>query len=270
MATFTNTNAPLPWVQPYAQDYLARTQEVANQGYEQSPGTYTAPNPYLQQGWEATANRAMQGSPVMGAANTQLMNTINGGFLNNNPYLEQSVANAQGDLTKAWNQVQKPAWDTAMQRSGSFGNTGIQQANGYAADSLQQNLGRVASDMRGNAYNTERGFMQQALGMAPAFAQNDYIDSQALLNVGNQAQGFQQAAQDQNQRWFNEARQFPRDQLGLLGNALGMQQGGTSTQTQPDPSKASQVIGGALAGSQLIDLFGGKDGGSFWSSLFGD
>jgi hypothetical protein len=76
-----------------------------------------------------------------------------------------------------------------------------------------------------------------------------------LLNVGNQAQQFGQAAQNQNQQWFNEARQFPRDQLSLLGNALGMNQGSTQTQTAPDPSRAGQVVGGALVGSQFADLF---------------
>lgn len=255
MAQYTTTNAPLPEARPYYADFLQRSQEVANQPYQQSPGTYAAPNPYLQQGWQATANRAMQGSPTMGAANTQLQNTINGGFLNSNPYLGESIANAQGDLTQAWNQVQRPQFDKAMQRSGSFGNTGIAQTAGYAADTLQKNLGRVASDMRGNAYNQERGYMQQALSMAPQFANQDYADANALLNVGNQAQQFTQAAQNQNQNWFQEAQQFPQQQLGLLGGALGLNQGSTQTQTQPDPSKTSQIIGGALTGAQLYDMF---------------
>lgn len=254
MATFSTTNQPLPYMEPYVKDYMARSQEVANQPYQQSPGTYTGPNQYLTAGWDATANRAMQGSPLMGQANTQLSNIMGGGMMGQNPYLSQSVANAQGDLTKAWNQVQKPAWDTAMQRSGSYGNTGIQQANGYAADSLQQNLGRVASDMYGNAYNQERGYMQQALMAAPQFANQDYVDSQQLLNVGNQAQGFQQAAQNQNQAWFDQSQQFPKDQLGVLGNALGMNAGSTQTQTQPDPSKAGQVVGGALTGASLAKI----------------
>ena len=193
--------------------------------------------------------------PVMGAANQQIQNTINGGFLNNNPYIDQNIANAQGDLTKAWNQVQAPQWDRAMQRSGSFGNTGIAQSAGFAADTLQQQLGRVASDMRGNAYNTERGFQQQAIGMAPSFANQDYVDSNALLNVGNQAQGFLQSAQNQNNNWFQEAQNYPQKQLGLLGGALGLNQGGTTTQTQPDPSKASQIVGGALTGAQLAQMF---------------
>lgn len=261
MSQYTTTNQPLPWVTPYAQDHLARTQEVVNQPYQQSPGSYVAPNQYLAQGWSATANRAMQGSPVMGAANANAQKTLEGGYLNANPYLDQTIANAQGDLTSAWNQVQKPAWDTAMQQSGSYGNSGVAQANGYAADSLQKNLGRISTDMRGNAYNQERGYQQQMTGMAPALAQNDYFDSNQLLGVANQAQGYLQGAQNQNQQWFDEAKQYPRDQLDLYGRAINGTSGGTSTQTQPDPSKASQVVGGALTGAALAkyltDLYQG-------------
>lgn len=259
MATYSTTNAPLPWMEPYMQDYMARAMQFANQGYNQSPSTYTQANPYLTQGWQAGYNRAMQGSPMMGMANSQLMNIMGGGMMNNNPYLDQSIADAQGDVVKAWNQVQKPAWDTAMQRSGSFGNTGVIQSQMQAGDTLQQNLGRIASDMRGNAYNTERGYMQQALGMAPQFAMSDYNDINMLLGIGNQAQQFQQGQADQNYRWWQEAQNFPMMQLGIYGQALGMNPGGTTTQTQPDPSTLSQVVGGALTGSQLFNLlFGGS------------
>lgn len=258
MASYTTTNAPLPYLEPYLQDFYGRAQEVANTPYTQSPGTYTAPNPYLTAGWDATANRALQGSPTMDAANQTLQTTLSGGYLNANPYLDQSVANAQGDLVKSWNQVQAPQWDMAMRNSGSFGNTGVAQSAAFGADTLQQQLGRVATDMRGNAYNTERGYMQQAMGLAPQYAQQDYADANALLSVGAQAQGFNQAAQNQNQQWFTEAQQYPQQQLSFYGNALGVGSGGTSTQTAPDPSTASQVIGGALTGSQLLELlFGG-------------
>jgi len=258
MATYTTTNQPLPYVQPYLQDYLDRTQQVVNQPYSQSPGTYTAPNPYLQAGWEATANRAMYGSPVMGAANTEAQNVIEGGKLNANPYLDQNIADAQGDLTDAWNRVQKPAWDTAMLNSGSFGNSAVQQANGYAAEGLQKNLGRIASDMRGQNYNQERGYQMQAMGMAPTFAQNDYMDSAALAGVGNAAQQFSQNAANQNQQWWQQAQDYPRQQLNLYGQAVSGQPGGTTSQQTQDPSKLSQVAGGALTGAALWNaLFGG-------------
>ena len=261
MASYSTTSSPLPWLEPYLTDLASRGQEVANQGYTQSPGTYTEANPYLTAGWEATANRAMQGSPLMSTANSQLQNIMSGGMMNANPYLDQQIQQAQGDLASSFNQVNVPAWAKAMQSSGSFGNTGVQEAAGYDYGNLANAMGRISTDMRGNAYNTERGYMQQAIGMAPSFANQDYVDSQQLLNVGAQVQNQNQAAQNQNQAWFTEAQNFPMQQLQNYGSILGMAGGGggVQTQTQPDPSTASQVIGGALTGSQLLELlFGGK------------
>lgn len=254
----TTTNQPLPWVQPYMQDYLSRAQEVSNTPYTASPTQYTGPNQTLQQGWQAILNRATQGSPTMDAANQTLQKTLNGGFLNqNNPQLNNQIQAAQGDMTRAWNNVQKPAWEQAMQGSGSFGNTGVMEAYGDAANDFQRNLGRISSDMRFNAYNTERGYQNSALNMAPQFAQQDYNDANALLNVGNQQQGFNQAQNAQNYQWWQEAQQYPRNQLNVMGNALGI--GGTgSQQTGPGVSPWSQALGGALTAGQLWSIFGGK------------
>jgi hypothetical protein len=449
MATYTTTNAPLPWMEPYLQDYMSRAQEVANAPYQASPQTYTGPNNLLTQGWQAVANRAMQGSPVMSAANQQLQNTINGGFMNrqaagnsnagqmnpyantandsagvgnanagvannaanvgnanagqfnpfagvanqqanvgnqylgasnpyasmSNPYLSQSIADAQGDLVRSYNLTQKPAWDKAMQSSGSFGNTGVMEMQQNAQNDLMKNLGRIGTDMRMNAYNQaanlnenqvgrmfssgeaqagrqfnagenmasrlygagqqqaqnlynsgeamagrqfnagqqqaqnlfnagaatqsnlfnagqqqaqnrfnagnqyaqnmfnagesqagrqdaitgqERGFQQSAMGMAPQFANQDYVDANNLLNAGQQRQAFDQGQADQNYRWWQEAQNYPLQRLQAYGNALGAGQGGTQTQNAPDPSTASQLLGGGLTGAAIYKmLFGG-------------
>ena len=296
MAQYTTTQAPLPWMEPYLQDYMGRAQDVANQPYQQGPGTYTGPNSMLTGGWQATANRAQQGSPVMGAASGQLQNTLSGGqsaTMNpyadtanpyasmDNPYLSQSIQNAQGDLTSSWNNVQRPAWEKAMSGSGSFGNSGVAEYASMDANNLQKNLGRIGTDMRGAAYNQAAGFAEnqanrrfgagqqfagsqdniygQAMGLALPFANQDYTDIAHLTQAGQQAQGFDQAAQGQQQDWWNQARQFPQQQLDAYGRALGVGTGGTSTQQVPDASQASQLLGGGLTGAALYQmLFGGK------------
>lgn len=268
---YTTQNAPLPWVQPYLQDYMARAQEVANTPYQASPGTAVGPNQMQTTAWDAIANRAMQGSPVNAAAQNLATNTMNGGFLNNNPYLSDAISNAQGDLVKSWNMVQKPAWDTAMARSGSFGNSGIMEMNQAAQSDLQKNLGRIGTDMRLGAYNTERQMMQNAMGMAPTLANQDYYDANQLNLAGQQANAYNQEAANQNYRWWQEAQNFPQQQLDAYGSALGMggRMAGTQTQT-PDPSRLSTAAGGALVGSQLAPLFGMNGGnGAFWGGLLG-
>lgn len=254
MPTYTTTNAPLPWMESYLQDYMSRAQQAANTPYQASPQTYTGPNQYLTQGWQATANRAMQGSPVMSAANQQLQNIMGGGFMQGNPYLQQSIDNAQQDLARNYNLVNKPAWDKAMQGSGSFGNTGVMEYAQNAQNDLMRNMGRIGSDMRFQNYANERGLMQSALGMAPTFANQDYVDANALLNAGNQQQQFNQGQADQNYRWWQEAQNYPRQQLSAYGQALGVGGGGTQTQTAPDPSTGSQLLGGGLTGAALWRL----------------
>lgn len=254
MATYTTTSAPLPWQEPYLQDYMGRAMDLANQPYNPSPQTYTGPNNALQASWQATANRAMQGSPVMSQANQQLTNIMGGGFMGGNPFLNQQIESAQGDLLRSYNLMAKPAWDKAMQGSGSFGNTGVMEYQQNAQNDLMRNLGRIGSDMRFQNYSTERGLMQNALGMAPTFANQDYVDANALQNVGQQMQGFDQGQADQNYRWWQESQNFPRQQLAQYGQALGVGGGGTSTQTAPDPSRASQLLGGTLTGAAIYNM----------------
>lgn len=260
MATYSTTNAPLPWMEPYLQDYMSRSQEMANQPYQQSPGTYTGPNQYLQAGWDATANRAMQGDGTMDVAKSQLQSNIVGDYLNpnSNPYLQQYVQQGQQDTVNAYNQVQRPAWDKAMQGSGSFGNTGVSEYAAMDANNLQKNLGQQANNAYMGAYNTDRGYQQQSIGMAPTFANQSYLDASQLLNVGNQAQTFNQGQQNQNNQWFQDAQNYPKQQMQAYGQSLGIGgQGGTSTQNQPDPAMLSQLFGGMLAGSSLYSLIGG-------------
>ena len=234
MPTTTTTSGPPEWMLPYIQDYMGRAQTVANQTYQQSPGTYVGPNQTLQSGWNAVANRAMNGNPAMSAAQGGLQNFYNqqqqgathnpygqvsagyngmqmmpgqnngsistqqtgnvyagqngstvgtnrtadisagnnygrvSGGANpfasmSNPYLTSSIDSAMGDMTRNWNEVQKPAWDTQMAHSGSFGNAGVALANESAQNDLQKNMGRVANDMRMGAYNQAAGLNESGL-----------------------------------------------------------------------------------------------------------
>jgi len=263
MANITTTsNMGLPdWVQPYAQGYLNQAQQVANTPYQQYQGQMVAGfNPYQQQGLDAMAQRAYNGSPVMGAANQQLQDTIQGKSLGGNPYLQQQIDAAQGDVTRQWNNVAKPSWDTAMQKSGSFGNEGVAQANQMAQSDMQRNLGLIDTNLRANNYNTERGYQMQATGMAPQFANQDYTDINNLIGAGQQYQNQQQTELTNQYNQFQQARQYPAQQLDIMGNALARQYGQQGSQTTPGPSGAATAIGGTLTGAALYNLLFGNTG----------
>jgi hypothetical protein len=367
--TTTSTSAMPSFVMPYAQGYLQRAQQVADSPYQAFTGQRVADMaPWQNQAYQAQAQRAMSGSPVMNAANQALPQMFQGGgtaaqnpygpvqaaanpygyaqtvsnqygpvqaqanpYAGSNPYLQQSIDSTLGDVTRNWNNVQKPQWDTSMQRSGSFGNSGIAQANQMAQSDMQRNMGNIASGMRmqdytqqqqlgeaaanrnlqagqfnasmGDAaaarasqmnqfnaglgesaaaramqagqfnatmgenyagrqdsmFNQGQGRALSALGMAPAFAQQDYTDINQLQQAGAAYQGQNQRLLDNQYMQFLESRNFPREQLDVMGNALGRSYGQTNTTTQPGASTGSQIVGGALTGAGLYNLlFGGK------------
>lgn len=283
----TTTSTTMPdWAQPYAAGYLQRAQQTADRPFTGYGGERVAGfTPWQQQSLQAQASRAMQGNPLLPAAQQTLQAQFQGeqpGATANpylgegNPYLTQSIGDAQGDLVRAWNTVQAPAFDTAMSRSGSFGNANVAQAAGFGADALQRNLGRVATDMRladltqrrqlGESFASRQDAMAtagrnrvlQALGMAPAMAEADYTDIDRLGRAGTAAQQQEQRLLDDEYSRFMEERDYPLRQLDVMGNALrSVNPGSTTTTDSPDPSKVSQVVGGALTAAQLWKLLAG-------------
>lgn len=286
MATSTTSTTMPDWAQPYAAGYLGRAQATADRPYQAFGGDRVAGfTPWQQQGLQAQANRALQGNPLLPAAQQALQEQFQGqqpGATANpylgegNPYLTQSIDDAQGDLVRNWNTVQAPAFDTAMARGGSFGNANIAQAAGFGAEGLQRNLGRISTDMRmaelgqrrqlGESFasrqdamtNAGRNRVLQALGMAPTLAEADYTDINRLTQAGQMAQQQEQRVLDDEYGRFVEERDYPMRQLDIMSGALrSVNPGSTTTQTSPDPSTASQVAGGALTAAMLWRLLSG-------------
>lgn len=236
----TSWGGVAPWAQPYAQDLLSRTQDVMNRPYQQSPGTYVGPGQGLQNAWQNAVNTSQSGATQNPYANMQ------------NPELTRQIRAAQGDLADSWNNVQMPGWSKAMANSGSYGNTGIMQATNNAAGNLSRAMGDIGSSMRSNAYNQAANLSENFANRNDAFRQWG-VGTQ--LGIGAQQQGFNQAQQNQNQQWFNEAQNYPIQGLDQMRQSLGF--GGTSqTQNTPGPSQAGQFLGGAMTTYQLGKNFG--------------
>lgn len=235
----TSYGGVAPYAMPYAMDYLQRAQQVANTPYTQSPSQYVGPNAYMQDAWKGVTQTAQGGATQNPYASMQ------------NPELQRQIRGAQGDLAKSWNDVQMPAWSKAMANSGSFGNSGVMQATGNAMGDLSRAMGDIGSNMRFNAYNQAANLSENFANRNDAFKQ---WGAGAQMNIGNQMQGFNQAQANQNYNWWQQAQQYPQQQLNVLGNALGVAGGNSQTVNQPGPSQAGQFLGGALAGAQIGNL----------------
>ena len=272
------------WQQPYQKNYLDRAQGLGGAAYTPFGQSTTAQaNPWQQSAWERTYNRGMQGAPEVSAGRGQLTNTINGGgFSSNpylqgeNPYLQSTVDSTLGDITRNYNQTVRPAMGTAQARSGSFGNSGLAETQANQERNLAGELGRASSNLRygdyqnrSQLYDNERNRQTLAMMGAPAFANSDYTDLQAMQQAGNSLQGQQQNELTGNFNQYLDAREWPFRTLGAQGQAMGMG-GGQASQTYGQANKGANVLGGALAGAQLgSSLFKDSPSAGGWGALLG-
>jgi hypothetical protein len=229
-----------PWegAQPYIKDALKRGQQVTSAPYNFYNGDQIAGfAPEQELGFNLGTQRAMAGSPTLGAANRSITSTLNGDYLspNSNPYLQQNVGQAMDDVTGRIN---------SQFNNNNFGGSAHQET-------LTRNLGDVSSQMYGDNFARERGLQLSAAGQAIPLAGADYMDASALEGIGAQRQGLSQKYLDQASGQFNGANNHQYDQLSRYLDVIraGQGVGGTTTTTQSGGAGGSSPIAGALGGA---------------------
>lgn len=212
-STSTSTPVIAEEFKPLANLYTQQATQLANTPWQAYGGQrYADLNNTQQAGIGMIQGRAMNGSATMGNAESNLNQFIQGG--NTNPYLDSMVQKAQDSV--------KSNFNTSAVNSGSFGNSGLQQQ--YAAG-----LTDVATQMYGNAYNTDQSNRMQAIGMAPTFGNAAYHDAGQLLNAGNLQQQQVQNNLDFGYQQYQDAQNTPYKKLQTIGGVVGQAQGSTST-----------------------------------------
>lgn len=188
------------------------------------------------------------------------MATQNLGFGASNPYLDQSITDALGDTTRAYNMTTAPAYTSAMVRSGSFGNSGVQQMQDESQRQLQTSLGRQANDMRSNNYqfdqNFDRGVYNDTFNQNQTNYQNGIGAIGALNQSNTENLGFGTQQQNAPMNYY----QGFAGTAGQLGGMGGSATGGTSANGSP--------LMGALGGAQLGSQFKWGSGGTTPSNSF--
>ena len=165
-----------------------------------------------------TADRALNGSATMDNAENSLNQMISG---TSNPYLDSMVGRAQDSVSK--NAIQ------GMVGSGSFGNSGLNE--GYS-----KAMGDVASQMYGQAYDSDQSRRMQAIGMAPTFGNQAYQDASQLMGAGQTLQDQEQQQQDFNYEEFMRQQNYPYQNLAAAAGVFGTNLGGSSTTTSNQSS----------------------------------
>ena len=231
----TTSQEPPKYQLPYLQSGLASASNLYNQGaYNVAPFSNQS-----VQAQQMIQNRATNGDPTINAANDYVKNSLSGGFLNSNPFIDATF--------------NKAAQATQSQLASQFAGSGrnVDQSAGLRA----QQLNDLANQIYGGNYANERQLMQGTLGYAQPLGNQAYADAQALSGVGAQI--------DTKNQQVIDAPGTALDQY--LARVRGTDYGSTQTSSGKGNPVAGG-IGGALAGSQFGpwgSLFGGGLGAIF-------
>jgi hypothetical protein len=174
---------------------------------------YAGLNDTQQAGLGMIQDRAIGGDATMNQAQSTLQQTLQGG--QTNPYLDSMVSKAQGSVMGNMGALQA--------RSGSFGNSGI-------AEQGAQQMGKIATDMYGGAYASDKANQMQALGMAQSYGNQSYNDAAQLMKAGGQVQDQSQQNKDFQFNQFQEQQNLPYKQMAAYSGLLGSS-GSTGTST---------------------------------------
>jgi hypothetical protein len=212
-------------------------------------GANTAANATLSQ-YSPVLNNAMahiqaniSGPPAYQTdARNELDKTINGDYLSpdSNPY-----SSGLADLI---------AKRTQGQYNTTYGASG-RSHGGMAALLSAQGVGDALGNFYSGIYDQERGRQQQAVGMAPAFHQDEYTDINNLVPAVN----------SQAMLPLNIAGQYASSMGNLIApySTTTQKQSGLGTVLGPALGLAGMIGGAALTGgtSLMPGLLGGAGGG---------
>lgn len=215
--TSTTTQEIPAELKPLASAYTDKAINLSAQGYTPYSGQrYADLNAIQGQGITDIVNRAAGGSDLVNTAESNLSQLMAGG---SNPYLDQAVQRAQDSV--------KSNFTTGAVQSGSFGNANLM-------DQYQKNLGDVAGQMYGQAYDADQNRRLNAIAQAPTIANQAYTDANQLLNAGQILQDQSQQQKDFDYSQFQEQQNLPYKQLAAMSGVFGTNLGGSSTTKQSD------------------------------------
>jgi hypothetical protein len=157
-----------------------------------------------------------------------------------NPYLDQTIGKAMGDITRNYQEAVAPSTDANFARAGAFGGSAWQQANERNQRGLGEALGNTANQMRYQDYGDTQARQMQAYGLLPS--------------VSAAGQGVAQNLYGMGQNVHNEGAQ----QLGILGQAVGVGMSGAgSSTTGANPNYTSPFQRVLAAGALGAKIYSG-------------
>ena len=251
----TTQNVP-DELKPLATAYSNKAMALGNQGYQGYGGQQVSGLNNLQTGGAtAIAMRAYNGDPLMNQAKTTMQNSLASGnaatknaYSGSNPYLQQNIDAALGDITRNYNDAIAPGLTTQMVNSGSFGNSGAQATTQNSMNDLTKNLGNTAAGMRMQDYTAQQQLAEsyanrndqmksQYLNLAPTYGNQAYTDGDQLMQAGQMFDDKDQQNLDARYQSYLDEQNLPYKQLAAMSGVFGSGLGNTASTKQSGGGK---------------------------------
>lgn len=258
----TSSNAPPAFIQPYLQKGISDLSDYYD-AHRTAPQYYggetVAPLSAQSQGAVGMASGLAGNNPTLGAANTQLTDTLNGQYLDpsQNPAYQGAVHAAVDPLTTQFLDQTMPQITSQFAGAGGTG-SGIQQQ--YVDDATKAygtGIGNAAYTAANNFYNNARTNQIQAAGLTPGVNGANWQDVSGLGAAGSTVDQQRQAQDTSSQAAYNyNANAQPNwisQYLSMInGGYPGGESTGSSTGTSYQPTNQfGSIFGNALSGAGL-------------------
>ncbi len=196
------------------------------------PGqTFIGPSESTTSAIESATQRAMAGSPLLGAAQQQQQDVISGKMLGVNPYFQAALAPAAQASTQQFYDAMTGLGSRASM-AGRYGSEAMARQEDRAALALANALSGQAGKLAYENYADERARQEAAATRAPQMAAADYMDINQLLKAGQLGESYQQRALEDEMARFEFEQNKPYAKLAtFLSSVYGAPQGSVSQTT---------------------------------------
>lgn len=239
----TTTEKADPWgpQQPYLTRGFQEAGNLLDSGGPQyyDRATYTPFSAQSEKAMGMVEDRAIAGSPLNAGAQGLAQNTLDGQYLNSNPFMDNMYQQGADKITENVN-----AQFTSAGRTGSGAHVGR----------MTKELGDLYNNMYGSQYQQERQNQMNTMQIAPQLAETDYNDAARLGQVGQAVEGKAGEIIQDDMNRFNFYQQSPEQNLAQYIAAIQGNYGGTTSSTAKEKPSTLQTIGQvASIGAALSD-----------------
>lgn len=242
----TSTTKTDPWAgqQPYLTYGFQQAQDQFKSGTPSYyPSSTVAPQSGNTQSAYNMVSNQVNNNPLQGASSNQVQNTLNGNYLNGNPYMDAQFQAGTRQIGNTYNDL-VGGQTSNFSGAGRYG-SGMQGfMQNRANQTLGDNLNNLYANTYGQNYQNERANQVNAVGQAAGVQNQGLTNANALGSVGSAQDQYAQNLTDANVNKWNFDQQLPQNKLTNYMNMVQGNFGGTSATTTPTNSNPWSTIMG--------------------------